>query len=188
MIGPFRAQRRRIDLLGRAVREDMAALAADGGRLADHIRQELGRPKVLLAIFAAGLGYGWVRRSSKTDSAQAGAPGAGALARLAAALAAGIRLYEQAHRAAAIVEPLVTQAPGGARADGGLGESAPSATEDPSGSFAQGATEDSLGESASGATEDPLGQSASDLAEDPSGESAPRAMEDPSGESPPFAR
>lgn len=111
MIGFLRRERRRIDELGRAVRHDAAALAAGRARLADGIRRELGRPKVMLAIFAAGLGYGWLRRPSTAPSpSEADVSAPPTLARLAAVVAAGLRLYEHARRAAALVEPYGAQA------------------------------------------------------------------------------
>ncbi len=109
MIGGLKSAKRQVEQLGQAVRADFAGLGEAGRRVADRVRAELGRPQVLLVIFAAGLGFGWLRggaRARRTDTEGKPAPGAGRLAEVAAAAIAGARLVEEIRRAAELVGPL----------------------------------------------------------------------------------
>src|SRR5690606_22564371 len=93
----LRSEERRIAARGRRVRADVAALDDARRRFASGIRRELARPKVLLALFAAGLGFGFARRGAAraaTRSPEAGVPDSertGRLAKLVAAVLAGVR-------------------------------------------------------------------------------------------------
>lgn len=111
----LRSEERRVAARGRRVRADTAAVETARQQFATGLRHELARPKVLLAFFAAGLGYGWLRRANSADrrpprneaedqSAQAGAPKTGRLAAAVAAVLAGVRIYDQVRRAAAFID------------------------------------------------------------------------------------
>ncbi|MGB7216929.1 MAG: hypothetical protein WBE98_18065 [Gammaproteobacteria bacterium] len=109
MIGGLKSTKRQVEQLGQAVRADRAGLGEAGRRIADRVHAELRRPKVLLVIFAAGLGFGWLRggsRPRRKDEEGKPATGAGRLAELAAAAIAGARLVEEIRRAAELVGPL----------------------------------------------------------------------------------
>src|SRR5690606_24433938 len=90
------------------VRADLSALHDARRGFATGLRHELGRPKVLLAFFAAGLGYGWLRRGSErpapTRDAADAADQTGRLAKVTAAVVAGARIYDLLKRAAAFVD------------------------------------------------------------------------------------
>ncbi|HEX6993478.1 MAG TPA: hypothetical protein VF339_04950 [Gammaproteobacteria bacterium] len=106
----LRSVERRVAARGERVRANLAAVGAARRRFASGLRRELGKPKVLLALFAAGLGYGWLRRAPdrpapRSDDAERSEDRTGRLARLAAAMVAGARIYAQVRRAAALVEP-----------------------------------------------------------------------------------
>jgi len=105
----LRSEERRIAARGRRVRADVAALDDARRRFASGIRRELARPKVLLALFAAGLGFGFARRGAARAGtrSEAGVPDSertGRLAKLVAAVLAGVRIYAEVRRAAGLVE------------------------------------------------------------------------------------
>lgn len=106
----LRSEERRVAARGRRVRADVAALDDARRRFASSIRRELARPKVLLALFAAGLGFGFARRGAAraaTRSPEAGVPDSertGRLAKLVAAVLAGVRIYAEVRRAVGLVE------------------------------------------------------------------------------------
>jgi len=105
----LRSEERRIAARGRRVRADVAALDDARRRFASGIRRELARPKVLLALFAAGLGFGFARRGAARAGtrSEAGVPDSertGRLAKLVAAVLAGGRIYAEVRRAAGLVE------------------------------------------------------------------------------------
>lgn len=113
MIGALRSAERQVERLGQAARTDLAALDEAGRRAADLVRGELSRPKVLLAIFAAGLGFGWLRGAPRAQR-RANADGetgtsAGRIAQLSTAVIAGARLFEQVRRAAELVGPIAAR-------------------------------------------------------------------------------
>jgi len=113
VIGGLRSAAREVERLGQTVRTDFAVLDTVGRQAADRLRSELARPKVLLAIFAAGLGFGWLRGAPRTGrgaraEGEGGAPPA-RLAELAAVVIAGARLVEQIRRAAEAVAPAVSR-------------------------------------------------------------------------------
>lgn len=106
----LRSERRRIESRSRKIRDGVAAAATARRQFAAGLRQELARPKVLLAFFAAGLGYGWLRGAdTERDREHDGAEEtqelqAGRLAKVVAAVVAGARIYEQVRRTAALVD------------------------------------------------------------------------------------
>lgn len=105
----LRSEERRVAARGRRVRADVAALDDARRRFASGIRRELARPKVLLALFAAGLGFGFARRGAARAGtrSEAGVPDSertGRLAKLVAAVLAGVRIYAEVRRAAGLVE------------------------------------------------------------------------------------
>lgn len=105
----LRSEERRVAARGRRVRADVAALDDARRRFASSIRRELARPKVLLALFAAGLGFGFARRGAARAGtrSEAGVPDSertGRLAKLVAAVLAGVRIYAEVRRAAGLVE------------------------------------------------------------------------------------
>jgi len=108
MVFWLRSEERRVAARGRRVRDDLSALRDAGHGFATGLRHELGRPKVLLAFFAAGLGYGWLRRgneqpSPRRDDADVSEQ-TGRLAKVTAAVVAGARIYDLLKRAAAFVD------------------------------------------------------------------------------------
>lgn len=113
MIGGLRSVERHVERLGQNVRADLAVLDEAGRRVADRVRRELARPKVLLVIFAAGLGFGWLRGRSRAErraraDGEAGT-GSDRLAQLTAAAIAGARLFEQIRRAAELAGPVAAR-------------------------------------------------------------------------------
>lgn len=109
----LRSAERRVQARARRVRGDADAVETAARSLATGVRQELARPKVLLAFFAAGLGFGWLRRvdgrrvsrtGDEVQSASATEVQTGRIAKLVAAVLAGARIYEQVRRAVAFVE------------------------------------------------------------------------------------
>jgi len=102
----LRSEERRVAARARRVRSDLNALRQARVRLARAVRRELGRPKALLACFAAGLGFGWLRAGRRRELAGEAVdrPQTGRLAQVTAAVLAGARLYEQLRRTAALVE------------------------------------------------------------------------------------
>jgi len=111
----LRSEERRVAARGRRVRADLTALGAAKRSLATGLERELRKPKVLLAFFAAGLGYGWLRRAeppaSRSGDEDRSAEQRGRLAKLVAAALAGVRIYAQVRRAAALVEPYAAPQP-----------------------------------------------------------------------------
>lgn len=95
---PLRGQRRRVRERAAAAQREAQALHAARRELAERIKSRIARPSVLLALFAVGLGYGWVRGSER-QSAKGTEARTARLSRLAAAFIAGARLFGRARRA-----------------------------------------------------------------------------------------
>lgn len=104
----LRYEERRVAARARRVERDLAETADARSRLVRHVNRDLARPKVLLGLFAAGFGFGWLRRNDTTS----GRPSAkddddsvrpGRLASVFAAALAGARIYDQVRRAAAVI-------------------------------------------------------------------------------------
>ena len=116
MFGLTRLERE-VTTRGVRVRTDAAALNAARRQLSTSVRRELARPRTLLILLAAGLGVGWLRRigdrsserrsgdhSSQRPEESEVAEKTGRLAKAMAAVMAGVKIYEQARRAAQFVE------------------------------------------------------------------------------------
>lgn len=134
----LRSEERRVAARGQRVRADLSALQDARESLAAGLRYELGRPKVLLACFAAGFGFGWLRRRTARPAREGEeadvAQQSGRLAKLAAAVIAGARIYDQLKRAAAFVERQgywVPEAPGAASSSPGSTVSRRNASDEP---------------------------------------------------------
>lgn len=105
----LRSVERQVAERGRRVRGDLTAIDAARRSFATGLRNELRRPEVLLAVFAAGLGVGWLRRAEQRPADADGtadddAPRTGRIAKAVAAVVAGARVYEQLRRVVALID------------------------------------------------------------------------------------
>lgn len=105
----LKSEERRVAARGRRVRGDLLAVDAARRRFAGGVREQIRRPKVLLAFFAAGLGFGWLRPRERgparaTQDEGDGPERTGRIAKAVAAVLAGARIYEQLRHAAALVD------------------------------------------------------------------------------------
>lgn len=139
----LKSEERRVAARGQRVRTDLFALQQARVRFASGLRRELGRPKALLACFAAGLGFGWLRGARtrrELDGEAVDGAQSGRLAQVAAAVLAGARLYEQLRRAAALVEQQEPASPPPPAAANAAGEG--------SAAFPEGAPDEAQGREA----------------------------------------
>jgi len=106
-VGPLGRQRRLVLERELALSRGRDDLAAARVRFSGRLRAELARPAVLLAFFAAGVGYGFLRKPFEDGDAEAAGDeeSAARLARTSAAFLAAARLLQHALRAAAVLGP-----------------------------------------------------------------------------------
>ena len=131
----LRSEERRVAARGRRVREERAALDDATRRLTGSIKRELAKPKALLAVFAAGFAFGFVRRGRERDVPRSrdealAAGETGRLAKLVAAVLAGVRIYSELRRVAGFVERNAARhgGAGGEPSSGALRQDSPDET------------------------------------------------------------